>query len=157
MQHSAAFHLCIHFCISTGLGVPRMHRANITSGDKKKYFALQDTCKSYRGGQRVSPSKGRNSSPAPDLPFCLSACLSLCCLFVACLCLSVSLFIGRPSVCPSILHTVITNKQTINKQKLNETRGLYTEVECVVIVLSKIDENRCKQTLASLPYFWACR
>ena len=77
MQHSAASHLGIHLCISTGLGVPRMHRANITSGDKKKYFALQETYKSYRGGQRVSPSKGRNSSPAPDLPFCLSVCLSL--------------------------------------------------------------------------------
>ena len=72
MQHSAASHLGIHFCISTGLVVPRMHRANITSGDKKKYFALQETYKSYRGEQRVSPSKGRKSSPAPDLPFCLS-------------------------------------------------------------------------------------
>ena len=37
MQHNAASHLDIHFCISTGLGVPRMHRANITSGDKKMY------------------------------------------------------------------------------------------------------------------------
>ena len=25
------------------------------------------------------------------------------------------------------------------------------------IVLSKIDENRCKQTVASLPWFWTCR
>ena len=119
-----------------------MHKANITSGDKKKYFALQGTYKSYRGGQRVSPSKGNNSSPVPDLPFCLSACLDLCCLFVACLCpLSVfNLFVSvRPSVCPSILHNVITNKlsfflsffldgnilrrkQKMNK-KLNEPRG----------------------------------
>ena len=95
MQHSAASHLGIHFCISTGLGVPRMHRANITSGDKKKYFALQETYKSYRGEQRVSPSKGRNSSPAPDLPFCLSYSLkSVYRLFVS-VCLSVYL-------CPSV-------------------------------------------------------
>ena len=104
MKHSAAFHLGIHFCISTGLGVPQMHRANITSGDKNKYFALQETYRSYRGGKRVSPSNGRNSSPAPDFPLCLSACLSLCCLFVACLCLSDCLFVFvRPSVRPSYI------------------------------------------------------
>ena len=26
-----------------------------------------------------------------------------------------------------------------------------------IMVDFKIDENRCKQTLASLPWFWACR
>ena len=29
--------------------------------------------------------------------------------------------------------------------------------ELTYIILSKINENRCKQTLASLPSFWACR
>ena len=108
-----------------------MHRANITSGDKKKYFALQETYKSYRGEQRVSPSKGGNSSPAPDLPFCLSVCLSVflseVCLSPVCVCLSVCQSICvHPSVCPSILHTVITIQANNNKQKLNETRGLLT-------------------------------
>ena len=101
---SAASHLGIPFCISTSLGVPRMHRANITSGDKKKHFALQETYKSYRGEQRVSPSKGRNSSPAPDVPVCLSVFLSEVCLSPVCVCLSVSLFVSmRPSVRPSYI------------------------------------------------------
>ena len=123
MQHSAASHLRINFCISTGLGDPRMNRVNMTSGDKKKYFALQETYKSYRGEQRVSPSKGRNSSPAPDLPFCLSFSLkSVYRLFVS-VCQSICF---HPSVCPSILHTVLTIQANNNKQKLNETRGLLT-------------------------------
>ena len=127
MQHSAASHLGIRFCISTGLGVPRMHRANITSGDKKKYFCFAGDLQVISRG--TTPSKGRNSSPAPDLPFCLSVCLSFSLmsvyrLFVS-VCLSVSLFVSiRPS--PSILHTVITIQANNDEQKLNETRGLLT-------------------------------
>ena len=129
MQHSAAFHLGIHFCISTGLGVPRIHRANITSGGKKKYFALQDTYKLYRGGQRV-PLRG--TTLALFLT-CLSVCLPLCCLFVACLC-PLSVFNLFVSVCPSIIHNVITNTLSFFLSLYTATppREDYVQVDCVL-------------------------
>ena len=49
---------------------------------------------------------------------------------------------------------VIRTGQSQTKVKAENEAWFYSKVtvlSCAIIVLSKIDENRCKQTLASLP------